>query len=489
MVAAVATIAAISCTQELDTNTPATPEVTGETVVFTAYADGADTKTTLITNGNTHVSEWTSGDRIWILNGKKGDEGWKKGYSTTDSGSKATFTEEDGSYALEGTQYFAIYPAEAANDATWTGGDVNGVTLKSNQTATAGSYDRAAHIAVAKSETTFLSFKNAVSLFKFTVKNEGVKSVTIYANTSGYLTGSCNISAEGNVTPWTGEGEANGWVELSAGNGTFTVGEAYYIAVFPNTEENNLKTGFTVQFSFDGTNKLPVKSYTKALTLNRKQILDLGELEYVVPKTVDKVYLKPNRWNVGNSTFFLHLYNPTGAYTQIKMADSDNDGTFEATIPTGYSKATLCRMPKNSSAIDWSKKENQIENIELPLSGSSKNYFVINDWESGAWTTKPATKTLYFKPGMWNVDNAKFVAYSWKDGGTNAFNEVKVIANGVFSCEIPTAHTKVIVLRKSNNGLNWDGEYNRTGDVTIQNGVKCLEITGWDNSCKWSATL
>ena len=382
MVAAVATFAAISCTQELDNNIP---EANGESVVFTAYADGADeTKTTLNTTGDKPVSEWTSGDRIWILNGKEGNTGWKKGYSTTDNGAKATFIQEE-TYDLEGTQYFAVYPAEAAGDATWEGGDkdINGVVLNSNQNATAGSYDRAAHIAVAKSNTASLSFKNAVSLLKFTVKNEGVKSVTVCANEGGLLTGSCNVSAEGNVTPWTGKDEANGWVELSAGEGTFEVGAEYYIAVFPNT----LTSGFTVEFSFVGLPKLPVKSYNKSLTLVRNQILNLGELEYIEPDPIT-INLVPGQWGSDNAWFAVAYNN--GVY---KM-DIDDDGYYTYELP-GYVKAfAFWRMNPTSDDLTETNRWNEIADVAVPT--DEDNYYIWESWDVapyGAWGPKPAEKT------------------------------------------------------------------------------------------------
>lgn len=389
MVAAVATFAAISCTQELDNNVP---EQTGETVVFTAYADGADTKTEL--DGT--QSLWTSGDRIWILNGKEGDTSWKKAYATTDSGSKAIFTEEDNSYPLEGTQYFAVYPAGAAENATWEGGDVMGVTLSSNQIATPGSYDPAAHIAVAKSETTSLSFKNAVSLLKFRVKNEGVKSVTIYTN-SGKLTGSCNISADGIVTPWTGEGESANWVKLSAGDGTFELEKDYFISVFPTTIKD-----FTVQFSFGGSN-LDVKTYStdkpEGLTLNRSGILNLGELEYVVPEVVlpefeawtGYVYLQPNtNWKADNARFVAYFFGNGETWVDMTLVDGTED-IYGCKIPEGFANVIFCRMNPATEENNWDNKWNQTNDLTI----EGVVYTVAEGaWDNGAgtWTTVETTE-------------------------------------------------------------------------------------------------
>ena len=445
MVAAVATFAAISCTQELDNNAP---EVSDDAVVFTAFADGADdTKTALNTTGQKPVSEWVSGDRIWILNGKEGDTGWKKAYATTDAGSKAVFTQEDSSYPLEGNQYFAVYPADAASDATWEGGDVMGVTLKPKQIATIGSYDPAAHVAVAKSETTSLSFKNAVSLLKFTVKNEGVKSVTIYANAGGLLTGSCNISAEGNVTPWTGEGEANGWVELSAGEGTFEVGKEYYIAVFPNTDEANLTEGFTVEFSFDGINKRTVKSHTKALTLVRNQILNLGELEYIEPDPVT-INLVPGQW-ASDGAWFAVAYNG-GVY---KMA-IDDDGYYTHELP-GYVKAfAFWRMNPASEALTEANRWNEIADVVVPT--DENNYYIWSSWDSpyGAWGPKPAEKTYGIVGDFdWNNDIP-----------------MEKVASGVY---VAKNVTKIAPF------TNWKIRVNRGWDESYTSAITGIEANKW----------
>lgn len=450
IVAAVAVFGAVACTQELDNNVP---EANGETVVFTAYADGADETKTVLNGTN---SLWKAGDRIWILNGKEGDAGWKKGFSTTDDeAAKAVFTEEDNSYPLEGTQYFAVYPATAADNATWEGGDVMGVTLKPNQIATVGSYDPAAHIAVAKSETTSLSFKNAVSLLKFTVKNEGVKSVTIYANEKGLLTGSCNISAEGNVTPWTGEGEANGWVELSAGEGTFAVGEEYYVAVFPNTDATNLTKGFTVEFSFDGSTKLPVKSYTEALTLNRNQILDLGDLEYVEPDPVT-INLVPGQW-ASDGAWFAVAYNG-GVY---KMTMDDN-GYYTYELP-GYVEAfAFWRMNPASEDLTETNRWNEIADVPVPT--DENNYYIWSNWNApyGAWGPKPAEKTFGIVGEFdWNNDI-----------------QMEKVASGVYAAKNVTQIAPFTGWKIRVNGA-WDESY--TSNITGIEANKWVAIGGSGN--------
>lgn len=388
-IAAIATLSAISCTQELDK-----VEVADNAGIFTAYADRADATKTVKAGKESH---WQSGDRIWILNGKEGDYGWKKAYVTSDSNSnKASFTEEDNSYSLEGDKYFAVYPAASADHATWEGTDIMGVELKANQQAVAGSFDPAAHIAVAQSDNQTLSFKNAVSLVKFQVKNEGVKSVTIYSKGGEKITGKCNISAEGNVTPWTGENEANGWVELSAGDGTFVVGKDYYISVFPSV----LAGGLGIEFSFGG-NKILVKSHEAEVTFKRNGIINVGELEYVAPTTEGFVpeegwaYVKVNaNWKSDNARFAAYFFGNGEEWANLEPVEGQTD-LYGCQIPEGFVNIIFCRMNPAFNDNNWSNtNENRVWTQTADLKLTEGCLYTINEgsWNDGTWSGNPAVQ-------------------------------------------------------------------------------------------------
>lgn len=387
LVAAVTMFAAVSCAPELKQEEQ---KVTGETITFTAFADGADTKTTL----SGQKSLWAGGDRIWILTGNPEDESWKKAYSTSDAGDKAIFTPEDESTVLEGDKYFAVYPASAGDNAAWDGeGDIHNVYLKSNQTATLNSYDPEAHIAVAQSSTNSLEFKNAVSLLKFKVANDDVKSVTIFAIGNEKLTGSCSVSAEGNVTPWTGEGEANHWVELTAGEGTFETDKEYVAAVFPNT----LAQGFTVEFSFGGAKKA-VKSLEQPFEFKRNTIYDLRTLNYVAPTVVNKIYLKPNVWSSDNAWYSAHFWGAGIQATDVTLEDSDADGIFEVEVPEGATDVIFCRMNPDYDTFGWDVMDdggtvvedhvwNQTGDLSIPAIEDDKVCYVVSNWDVYSWMT------------------------------------------------------------------------------------------------------
>lgn len=502
MVAAAAIFSATSCTQELENNAP---EQAIKSVEFTAYVDGADTKTEL----NGYTPEWKSGDRIWILNGKEGDTGWKKAYSTEDDQTtKATFIEEDNSYALEGDEYFAIYPAGAADNATWEGEDVLGVKLESNQDAVAGSYDPAAHIAVAKSENTNLKFNNAVSLFQFNVKNEGVKSVTIYTNDGEALTGSCNISAEGNVTPWTGEGEANPWVELSAGDGTFEVDKNYFIAVFPNT----LAGGFTVEFSFDGTTKLEAKKFTGNLTIERNQILDLGELEYVAPSVTpdetsewalnsgwdsdtwtDKYFVTTTEADVVviegvaiEATKGFLVRKPSTEWADKYGAGSVNYLKANHYITTSKEGADMCLEADGTYDIYFNVNTKVIYVMTAGVDYTTATEQIVDGEEPKQEEPEVTENILYMKPNSnWYNNSKRCAAYFFNSNGGTWVSMTDSDSDGIYEVNIPDGYTfgdNVIFCSMDPNTTanNWTNKWNQTTDLTIPTDDKNLFTVGTD---------
>lgn len=174
-VAAAAALFLSSCAEEMHSSDA--PEQGGAVASYTAYADGVDTKAVL--DGN--VSKW-HGEETIALVGKNGSHKFKA--SVEGMSSQATFV-----YAGEGeydeTEVLAVYPyASGAYSGDFDDMCVSGVTIPSEQTAVAGSYDPNAAIAVAHSTNTTLSFKNAVSLLKFTMGSAGVKNVTIWGEMS-----------------------------------------------------------------------------------------------------------------------------------------------------------------------------------------------------------------------------------------------------------------------------------------------------------------
>ncbi len=291
MVAAVALFAAASCNKELPQEE--VPAV-GETVVYTASTDGADTKAAL--NETTKKSEWVADDAITVHDGEKG---WT--FTAAEAGANVDFSNSEG--FGEYRPVLAVYPA-----GTYTV-DVAAKTAKAYiptwQQAQAGTYHSPAALAVAYTEDNTFAFKNAHALLKFTVNTDNVTHVIFHGNGSEAITGDVNVtlgedgveSVECLETVFTSEKwneetqqkeqvsetKYGTWVECYAyhddANKYFAKDRTYYIAVAPQKFEG----GVTVRVRINDGEELVAKTTTNPVETKINTILNLGEIKYEAP--------------------------------------------------------------------------------------------------------------------------------------------------------------------------------------------------------------
>ena len=275
LVAAVALFAAVSCNKESE-QIP-----TGNVVTFEASVDGVDSKVAL----DGKVSKWENGDKITIHNGTNGYE-----FSTTDAGAKANFTYAGNDFT--GEKFMAVYPS-----GTYTA-DVEAKTvtgyIPTYQPSRENNFSVGAVPSVAYTETQSLSFKNAATLLKFTVKGTNVKGLVFYGNNGEAVSGNIKVAldednkiksivaekttiTESDVTETKLITWAKVWAQTA--NYCFNEGVTYYLAVVPQ----NFEKGFTAQLEVDGVGTVDVKKLETAYELKANTIVDLGELEYVAP--------------------------------------------------------------------------------------------------------------------------------------------------------------------------------------------------------------
>lgn len=298
----------VSCQKENVNDAPK-----GKGVVFTAYVDGVDpvdpdTKTVIGKNeSNKTVSKWSGDERIWILNG---NNTWKKAFVATaaEPSEKVIFSEESSEVALEGKNYIAVYPASPASGSWWNYGEgnyyVDKLWLTNSQTATAGSYDPSAHIALAHTTTNSLYFKNMVALLKFTAKSANVTSIKVTVGAGEALTGnfSCDPVNEKIATDHVQDYKyaLYNYVELK---GTFEAGKDYYIAVLPGTY-SSLKlevNGKVFNIKAGGAK------------FSRNKIYDMGEVDDY-PVCEYAIVCGFNSWNLSDP---------------YPLKDTDGDGIYE----------------------------------------------------------------------------------------------------------------------------------------------------------------
>lgn len=281
---ATAAVAVSSCAQEEFDDYR--PEPTGETFTYiadhaadeAAPADGADSKAVM--NPETKKSEWVKGDQITVHNGAAGFI-----FTTQDAGSSAQFS-YTGDYFSAENGVIAVYPAEEVGkdeepviNADLAAKKVS-VVIPGEQTATAGSYDPEAGVAVAYSTDEHLRFKNATALLKFTVATEGVKSVVFSGLDTEVVCGVADVTfaAKDNSVASVSlrADDAGKSVSLTAKD-KFEVGKTYYMAIAPQT----FSKGFTLSFQFVEEGPLHVvKSHEQSREIRRNVILNVGELTF-----------------------------------------------------------------------------------------------------------------------------------------------------------------------------------------------------------------
>jgi plastocyanin len=103
----------------------------------------------------------------------------------------------------------------------------------------------------------------------------------------------------------------------------------------------------------------------------------------------ETIYLKPNsNWVSDNAWFAAYFFGSSGE-KWITLSDSDNDGYYEGTVPTGtYGTVIFCRMNPSSKTCSWDYCWNQT----LDLVYGTNNCYTIAD---GAWSKGNGTWSVY----------------------------------------------------------------------------------------------
>lgn len=370
MVAAVALFAAASCNKELPQDNLPT---VGETVVYTASTDGADTKAVL--DGT--VSKWCGEELITLHDGTNAFTFYANAGDTPVSKVDFKYTPGDGQPEFNATEVMAIYPSGdyTANISDKT---VSNVVVPNSQTLADNTYPATAAVAVAYSTTTELSFKNATTLLKFKVAGDDVTFGCIAAE--GDISGTFDLAyndGEPELTATT----ANQWVDFSKNDDFLSKEATYYVAVAPAALNK-------ITMYLNGT-EVKSKTFDQPYQLKRNVILDLGTITYTAPETASTVYLKPGVWSADEAWYVAYFFSSTGN-VPVKMEDTDADGLFEAAVPEGkYSKVIFCRVNPEATEFVWESVWNQTENLSVPTSEDEKLCYVINGWESAEWQTVP----------------------------------------------------------------------------------------------------
>lgn len=363
----------------------------GNSVVFTAQFDNeknVDVRTVLDETGK--KSLWNK-DEIRVLN----EEGASAVYKTDAMGqASATFTILEEGATFSGNRFMAACPAEPAGKASWDAGGktIKWLWLKDEQSPVAGSYDPAAHIAVAYTEGTELSFKNACALLKFKVASEDVSEVVVYTTGGGentlYLSGNFDVdmSEQNNYkfSRTSGDGSWGGnYVKIKAADGAYLEnGKTYYMTCLPVTAVLNLEV------VANGIRQT-IRTTSAAVEIKRNDVLDLGDVA-PVEKTL---YLKPQAdfWDQANARFEAYVFageeNMWYDFTPVK------DGIYSVSFPMKWTGLVLVRRGPEQTPHSWADGGywNKTSDISLSSLGDN-NLITITGWGQSDYTTSVYTE-------------------------------------------------------------------------------------------------
>lgn len=415
MVAAVAMFAAASCTQELENNAP---ETVGETVVFTASVDDAQTKAVL--NETTRRSEWVADDKITLHNGTKSYD-----FTATAAGPCVDFSYTGNDFS--GSKFMAVYPV-----GTYTA-DPAAKTVKAYiptyQRARKNTYDEVAALAVAYTENNSLRFRNAHALIKFTINGTNIKAIEFYGNNEEAITGNMLVTLnadnsiktvegqdtvfeEGKAEEWTGKGtwvkiysedEANGWV--------FEDGATYYAAVAPA----NFTMGFSINYILDDDTKVEaVKKYEEPYDLSAGTILNLGTFEYEAPEVPE--WAAPGAYNGWNTLSAMTKQGEFYVAKNVTKLDSKDNG-----FKIMHNGAWL-GFTGGVSVNTWNTLGGDV-NIFVTGASAAAEYDVYVYPSKKVFYVTPAGSAAPSVPNMYrfyvknNVGWSNLNIFAWGDGG------------------------------------------------------------------------
>ena len=131
--------------------------------------------------------------------------------------------------------------------------------------------------------------------------------------------------------------------------------------------------------------------------------------------------------------------------------------------------------------------DNKVLSVTIPKGGGSTGEADC----SGVVYLDP---TAQLNGGKWTDASAWFAIYYWRDSGGQG-NDGWVKMNAAASCTglyyavIPEGYSnlKFVRMNSASDQMNWDNDWNSTGDLTLQQDKNCYKISDWGNGT-WNTT-
>lgn len=366
--------------------------------VFTADFS-AETKTVLDESRNV---KWSSGDVVTIYGGA---ESAPADAVISDDGYSASLT-----VVLPETEvYYAVYPAIAAKGCT--DGRLK-LELPAKQTAVAGSFDKNAALAVARSEARNFSFKNVCGLLAFKVAEEGVTSVAISSLGDEPLAGAAEVVFAEDGTPEVTATDAT--AKTVTVSGTFERDKTYYAAVYSSACEKGISIAYTIgdktyTYNLHKAGALPARSKVRTVSV--------GTLSAMSAATSFKVA----------SIALVSDYdaNVFAKNTALKGDLTDNNETVILTVPFS---AVRTVVNKETSTIDLYDAANDLKPLVVKWhpngdTGITEQVTTVDNvflrGEPAGWSN--SGKNIGFKASVADPQVLIYKHADWAYGGQTSF--------------------------------------------------------------------
>lgn len=327
---------------------------TGNTLVtLTANQENAETKAEISTT-DSKVINWKKDDAITVIDG----DGKNVEFTLTE-GEGTRSGKFKGEVSKTADSYIALYPYQ--KDVTASEGALNGVVLKSEQTAVAGSFDPEAALMMAESEAGSLSFKNIVGFVKVTPTVSCARITLVSNNSESKPAGTADITmTDGKPTATITDG-ASSSVSIV---GNIEAGKTYYIAIFPEILADGFRLVFTTSYGQD-----TYKSTTKQLEIKRNYVTNLGNVEgkadeypYVTFTAASEQMFKISKTLTLECSVGGSAWQSVGADTEVefgglkgslRLRGKNEKGTYYSTISFTDNDVLVRCKGDIRTLIDW----------------------------------------------------------------------------------------------------------------------------------------
>ncbi len=172
------------------------------------------------------------------------------------------------------------------------------------------------------------------------------------------------------------------------------------------------------------------------------------------------IYFKPtDDWKSDNARFAVYVWNDSSK-VWLNLKDTDSDGVYEATLPSGVWKECIFgRMDPSTTANNWDNVWNRTGDLGL---SNNNNYFMIGE----GWNTSEGVWSIIDKSVV-GSDSDAYLSGSFNNWSDSSTPFVYTDYNkAVASVDLPAGTYTFKMLK----GGNWFGNPGTINDTTAGNG-------------------